>query len=76
MIVSEKLSYLDVLAALDLEEASIGRQVNPSIYRRVEFEKRASEEGGFLSRVREGPKLFLIGAEVDIAKPRKARARG
>jgi predicted nucleotidyltransferase len=76
MIVSEKLLYPDVLAALDLEEASIGRQVNPSIFRRVEFDKRASEEGGFLSRVLEGPKLFLIGAEVEIAKPRKARARG
>src|SRR5439155_16681674 len=65
MIVSEKLSYPDVLAALDLANSSIGRKVNPSIYRRVEFEKQASEEGGFLSRVLEGPKLFLIGAEHD-----------
>jgi predicted nucleotidyltransferase len=75
MIVSEKVSYPDVLAALDVAENAVGREVNPSIYRRVEFEKRASEEGGFLSRVLEGPKLFLIGAEGDIPKPRKARAR-
>ncbi len=75
MIVSDKLAYPEVLAALDLVDSLIGREVNPSIYRRVEFEKKASEEGGFLSRVLEGPKLFLIGAEPDIPKPRKARAK-
>lgn len=74
MIVSEKLAYPDLLAALDLTQTPVGREVNPAIYRRVEFEKKASEEGGFLSRVLEGPKLFLIGAEHDIPEPRKARA--
>jgi len=75
MIVSETVSYPDVLTALDVMAHPLGREVNPRIYRRVEFEKRASEEGGFLSRVLEGPKLFLIGSEGDIPKSRKARAR-
>lgn len=75
MIVSEQLAYPDLLAALDLTQTPVGREVNPTIYRRVEFEKKASEEGGFLSRVLEGPKLFLIGAEHDIPQPRKARAK-
>jgi hypothetical protein len=65
----------DVYAALDLASHPVGREVNPSVYRRVEFERKASEEGGFLSRVLEGPKLFLIGADSDIPKPRKARAQ-
>lgn len=73
MIVSEKLAYADVLAALQVGDASLGREVNPTIYRRVEFEKKSSEEGGFLGRVLEGPKLFVIGAESDIPKPRKTR---
>lgn len=73
MIVSEGLSYADVIEAL--EGLSVGREVNPSIYRPVEYQKKASEEGGFLSRVLEEPKLFLIGAESDIPKPRKARAQ-
>lgn len=75
MIVSEKVSYLDVLAALDSASARIGRDVNPTVYRRVEFVKRASEEEGFLSRVLEGPKLFLIGAESDVPEPRAAGAK-
>lgn len=75
MIIADKLAYPDLLAALDLTQTPLGREVNPSIYRRVEFEKKASEEGGFLSRVLEGPKLFLIGAERDIPEPRKARTK-
>lgn len=75
MIVAEKLSYEDILAALDLADKPLGREVNPSIYRRVEFARKASEEGGFLSRVMEGPKLFLIGAEHDIPQPRASRAK-
>jgi predicted nucleotidyltransferase len=75
LVVSDEVSYPDVLAALDTLHSPVGREVNPSIYRRVEFEKKASEEGGFLSRVLEGPKLFLIGAESDIPKPRATVAR-
>lgn len=75
MIVSEKVTFEDVVAALWRGTPSLGREVNPSIYRRVEFEKKASEEGGFLSRVLEGPKLFLIGAVSDIPQPRKARSQ-
>ena len=73
MIVAEKSGYHDVLAALEPVRVSLGREVNPSIFRRVEFEKQAREDGGFLSRVMEGPKLFLIGAESDIPQPGKAR---
>ena len=75
MIVAEKAGYHDVLAALEPVRVSLGREVNPSIFRRVEFEKQAREDGGFLSRVMEGPKLFLIGAESDIPQPRKARSK-
>jgi hypothetical protein len=75
MIVSEKLAYPDVLEALGAAGAALGREVNPTIFRRVEFTRKASEDGGFLSRVMEGPRLFIFGAESDIPKPRKARAR-
>ena len=75
MIVSDKLAYPDVLEAVREAGAALGREVNPTIFRRVEFARKASEDGGFLSRVMEGPRLFIFGAESDIPKPRKARAR-
>ena len=74
MIVSPKVEYPDVLEALADARASLGREVNPTVFRPVEFVK-ASEDGGFLSRVMEGPRLFIFGAESDIPKPRKARAK-
>lgn len=74
MIMSETLSFPEILEAIG-EDTGLGRAVNPSIYKRVEFEKKAAEEGGFLARVLEGPKLFLIGADHDIPQPRKARQK-
>jgi predicted nucleotidyltransferase len=75
MIVSDRLEFRDVIEALGDIQESLGREVNPSIYRRVEFEKKALEEGGFLARVVAGPKIFLIGADSDIPKPGKARPK-
>lgn len=74
MIVTETLSYPDILEAFG-EDLRLGRAVNPAIYKRVEFVKKAAEEGGFLARVLEEPKLFLIGADHDIPQPRKARPK-
>ena len=75
LIVSDRLTFADVIAGLGDAMTTLGREVNPSIYARVEFEKKAAEEGGFLARVIAGPKIFLIGADNDIPKPGKARSK-
>ena len=75
MVLSDYLAYGEVIAALAPAEHSLGRGVNPSIYGRVEFLRRVSEEGGFLGRAMEGPRILLIGSDVDIPHPAKARAR-
>ena len=75
MVLSDYLAYGEVIAAFAPAERSLGRGVNPSIYGRVEFVRRASEEGGFLARVLNGPRILLIGSDVDIPQPAKARAR-
>ena len=75
MVLSDYLAYGEVIAALAPAERSLGRGVNPSIYGRVEFLRRVSEEGGFLERVMDGPRIPLIGSDVDIPQPAKARAR-
>lgn len=75
LIVSDHLAFADVIEALRDARETLGREVNPSIYKRVEFEKKVSEEGGFLNRVLEAPKIFLIGTENDIPKPGKARPK-
>lgn len=75
LIVSDHVAFADVIDALANTQEAFGREVNPSIYKRVEFEKKVSEEGGFLNRVLEAPKIFLIGTDHDIPKPGKARSK-
>ena len=75
MVLSDYLAYGELIAALTAAERSLGRGVNPSIYGRVEFLRRVSEDGGFVGRALEGPRILLIGSDVDIPQPAKARAR-
>jgi predicted nucleotidyltransferase len=66
MIVSDKLSYGDVFGAVDKLSRTLGRNVNPTVYSAAEFSKRARNENAFITRVIEGPKLWVIGTENDL----------
>jgi len=72
MIVSDKLSFPDAIQALTKAEHEIGRSVNPSVYGLNEWRRKLAEKGGFLQRVVEQPRIFLIGSDDDIPKPRKS----
>jgi predicted nucleotidyltransferase len=61
MVVSDTLSYGDVFGALDKVSRTLGRTVNPTVYSRAEFSKRTKADNAFVSRVLEGPKVWVIG---------------
>jgi len=71
MIVSDDLSFPDAIQALTKAEGAIGRSINPSVYGRGEWARKLSEAGGFLQRVMEQPRIYLIGSDDDLPKPRK-----
>ncbi len=71
MIVSDKLSFSDVIQVLMKAEHEVGRSVNPSVYRLDEWRRKSAEAGGFFQRVMEQPRIFLIGSDDDLPKPRK-----
>ena len=62
MVVSDTLSYGDVFGALDKVSRALGRTVNPTVYSSTEFAKRTETDNAFMSRVLEGPKVWVIGA--------------
>jgi predicted nucleotidyltransferase len=62
MVVSDTLSYGDVFGALDKVSRTIGRTVNPTVYSEAEFSKRSSGDSAFVTRVLQGPKVWVIGA--------------
>lgn len=66
LIISNGLSYSEVLSLFDLAESRIGRKVNPTIYKSEEFRNKLKSDNNFIKRVIEQPKIFLIGAEDDI----------
>lgn len=61
MVVSDTLSYGDVFGALDKVSRTLGRTVNPTVYSEAEFSKRTKADNAFVSRVLEGPKVWVIG---------------
>ena len=66
MVVSDSLTYSDVFGALDGVLRTLGRQVKPTLYSAAEFSKRAKNENAFVTRVLEGPKVWVIGSAHDL----------
>lgn len=67
MLISDKLSYADVFAALEEAGSRLGRPVNPTLMTRKELGKRVAADNAFVARVLAQPKLWLIGGEDDLA---------
>lgn len=67
MLICDGLSYADVFAALQVAETRLSRPVNPTLYTPLEWAESVHSGSGFAVKVAERPKLFLIGAEQDLA---------
>lgn len=74
MIISQALSYSEIMEALDVAEASLGRPVNPSLYRPDEFQAKLNEGNSFIHRVMEQDKIFIKGSTDDIGKSLQNRS--
>ncbi len=69
MIVSDRLTYSDVMSVIPLIESKLDRHVNATLYKSSELRKRADTDNSFVKRVMEQPKILLIGMEDEILKP-------
>lgn len=67
MVVSDSLSYADLYAAVEQATARLGRKVNPTVYSRKELSRRVKQKNAFVTRVMAQPRIWLIGAESDLA---------
>jgi predicted nucleotidyltransferase len=72
MIVSDELSFPDVIEALAVAEGALGRSINPSVYGRNEWRRKFAEKGAILQRIMKQPRIFLIGSDGEIPKARKS----
>lgn len=67
LIVSEDLTYADVMGTLHPLMARLGREINPTLYTRGDLRKRIDADNRFVERVLAQPKLWVIGGEHDLA---------
>jgi predicted nucleotidyltransferase len=62
MVITDKLAYADVYAALNEAEAALARTVNPNLMTRVEWRRKRAEIDSFAARIAAQPKLFVLGS--------------
>lgn len=63
LVVSDTLAYPDVYGALEDVTRRIGRRVDPTLYRRAEFARKAASRGSFVERVLKQPRIWIKGDE-------------
>ena len=73
MVISDSVSLSDLIPGIRYAEHELGREVNPSLYKRDEFHRRIAEGHHFLANVVNGRKLFLIGDEHELARVGEVR---
>lgn len=66
LVVSDRVSYSELLALLEAVSARLGRKIAPTIYSADEFRARMKSRNSFVVRILEQPKLWLIGGEADL----------
>ena len=63
MIIADKLSYGELLEALEPLTRTIGRRVNPTVLTQRDWAKRLTTRSAFTTRVMAQPKIWIIGSE-------------
>lgn len=68
------VSFTDVVKVFSQTHERLGREINPVVMPKNDFQKKHAEGERFVTRVVKEPKLFLIGTANDIGKLAKDRA--
>ena len=67
MVISDRLTYADLFAALEEASTQLGRKIAPTIYSSEDLSTRLHQDNAFVTRVLAQPKLWLIGDESALA---------
>lgn len=55
------LDFADAVVALAPAQEKLRREINPTVFTRIEFAKKLKQRDSFVAQVWHGPKLWLIG---------------
>jgi predicted nucleotidyltransferase len=68
LLVVGKVTFAEVVAAVGSAQKTLGREINPAVYPVKEFGAKAGAGHYFLKRVLQGPRLWIIGGEGELAR--------
>jgi predicted nucleotidyltransferase len=63
LVISDEVAYAEIFAALEPATKRLQRTVNPTLYSRMDIDKRIRDGNAFVKRVLAQPKLWVIGEE-------------
>lgn len=63
MLVGDDLDYRSVYAVLDEATDALGRQINPTIYSKDEWQDERNSSNSFVAPVMDGPLIWVVGSE-------------
>lgn len=69
MVIADNIDYAELISVLSKAEAGLGRPVNPTLYTRAELDRKLAMDSGFLLRVMNEPRVFVIGNEHELTEP-------
>jgi predicted nucleotidyltransferase len=70
LVVTESLTYSELMESLFEAEKALGRPINPTIYNTDQLKNKIDQDNAFVTRVMEQPKLWIKGGEHDIGNVR------
>jgi predicted nucleotidyltransferase len=65
MVVTDQLSYADLMSCLIEAETQLGRTINPTMYDKKQIKQRLHKKNAFITRVMEQPKIWIKGNNND-----------
>lgn len=69
LVVSDRLAYPDLFAALQGAEAYLGRTISPTVMTSAEWQEKRGQADSFVDRIVSQPKMFIIGTDRDLVQP-------
>jgi len=76
LLVVGKVTFAEIVSALDQAQKTINREINPTVYPVDEFQSKLSAGHHFLSTIVEKPIFFLFGDKRELARLAKKRLAG
>lgn len=66
LIISDSLSYTELLPQIEKAEKKLSRPIHPTVYTIADWQRKLKQKNNFILQITNQPKIFLIGTDNDL----------